>query len=104
MGLVELVRDRKRIRLSQLMLAAPGEPARAPEAAAFAALRAVLREARHNPGARISIVAAPPVAAALRGTAAAALKAVTERLARPVAVHPDVELGLDSFRINADGS
>ncbi len=104
MGLVELVRDRKRIRLSQLMLAAPGEPARAPEAAAFAALRAVLREARHNPGASISIVAAPPVAAALRGTAAAALKAVTERLARPVAVHPDVELGLDSFRINADGS
>jgi ribonuclease G len=103
MGLVELVRDRKRIRLSQLMLADAGEPVRAPEAVAFAALRAALREARHNPGANVSIAAAPSIAAALQGTAAAALKIVTARLARPVAIRADVELGPDGFRIDTDG-
>jgi ribonuclease G len=56
---------------------------------AFAALRAVAREARAEPAANWRLAVTPPVAAALHGPAAAALAALEARLGRDIAIAED---------------
>src|SRR5262249_17256371 len=78
----ELARPRRLRPLSEAM----ADPA----ASAFAALRAVWREARAHPAANWRLAVSPSVAMALAGPAAQALRALETRLGRHIAV---VEVG-----------
>jgi hypothetical protein len=60
---------------------------------AFEALRLLQREARARPAANWRLVAGPAVAAALRGPAATALRALEARLGRSIVV---TEAGSDA--------
>jgi hypothetical protein len=100
LGLVELVRDRRRAPLAERLLLPAGNRARAPLAVAFAALRAVLAAVRRAPGLPPRLVAAPPVAAALAGPAAAAKAKAESALGAVLVVEADPALGIDGFRLD----
>jgi ribonuclease G len=85
LGHLEIVRPRRGRPLSEGLLEPLGVRKTA-AAAAFEALRRVQREARARPAARWRLVVSPAVEAALRGAAAAGLRALEARLARPVAI------------------
>ncbi len=104
LGLVELVRDRHRAPLADRLLSpAVDGPrrARAPLAVAFAALRAVLVAVRRSPGLPPRLVAAPSVARALVGPAAAARAKAEAMVGAAIVVETDAALGLDGFRIES---
>ena len=77
LGHIEIVRPYRAPSLSAQL----GDPALS---FAFAALKALLREARANPAGQWRLMASAPVAAALRGPAAAALAALEGRLGRAI--------------------
>lgn len=110
LGKVEL--SRRRVRPSLSARLSSGCPACAgsglvltPEAVARRTLRAALHELSGPVGAA-SLVAAPPVAASLRGPAAEALAAVEARLGRRIAVRedPQVPAGAPRLEIEAKGT
>jgi Ribonuclease G/E len=98
LGHLELVRTRRGRSLADAMLT-PGGPAKQALTLAYEALRRLQREARANPAARWRLTAAPAVEAALRGPAAAALKALETRLGREISIA--AEPGRDGFDIQA---
>jgi ribonuclease G len=83
LGHLELQRKRRGRSIGDAMLE-PASRAIRPEAMAHEALRRVLREARENPTAHWRLAVPRAVDAALRGPAAAALKALETRLGRRV--------------------
>ena len=85
LGHLEIVRPRRCRPLSAAMLEPQGIRKSA-VALAFEALRALHREARARPAANWRLVAEPAVAAALRGPAAGALRALETRLGRRIAI------------------
>lgn len=85
LGHLELVRPRRGRPLSEAMLNPEGA-GKSAVALAFEALRLLHREARARPEANWRLAVTPPVAAVLRGAAAAALHALEARLGRRVAV------------------
>jgi len=85
LGHLEIVRPHRLRPLSEAMLDRPG-PQKSAVALAFECLRAASREARAQPAANWRLLIAPAVAAALRGPAAAALRALESRLGRPFAI------------------
>ena len=85
LGHLEIVRPRHGRPLSEAMLEPQG-PAQKRLALAFEALRLVQREARADPAADWRLVVSPAVEAALRGAAAAALRALEARLGREIAI------------------
>lgn len=85
LGHLEIVRPRRGRSLGEAMLE-PGGTRKNAVALAFEALRTLSREARANPAANWRLVAAPAVEAALRGPAAAALRALEARLGRRIAI------------------
>lgn len=98
LGHLELVRPRRGRSLSDAMLT-PGTPAKTPVTLAHEALRRLQREARANLAATWRLTAAPAIAAALRGPAAAASRALETRLGRPIEIV--TEPGRDGFDIGA---
>jgi ribonuclease G len=106
LGRVELSRRRVRPslrgRLSSPCPACAGSGhVLAPEAVARRALRAALHELAGPVGA-VGLVAAPPVAAALRGPAAEGLAVVEARLGRPLAVREDPRLPAGTARFELE--
>jgi Ribonuclease G/E len=85
LGHLEIVRPRRVRPLAAAMLE-PASPHKSRVALAFEALRALYREARARPSANWRLAVAPPVAAVLRGTAAAALRELEGRLGRTIEV------------------
>jgi ribonuclease G len=85
LGHLELVRPRRGRPLSEAMLDPQGA-GKSAVALAFAALRALHREARAIPAANWRLAVSRPVGAVLQGPAAAALRALETRLGRRVAV------------------
>jgi ribonuclease G len=85
LGHLEIVRPRRGRPLSEAMLE-PGSIGKSSAALAFEALRLLQREARARPAANWRLVVAPAVEAALRGPAAAGLRALETRLGRHVAI------------------
>lgn len=85
LGHLEIVRPRRLRPLSEAMLALPA-PGLSAVALAFACLRMAARQARAQPATNWRLVVAPAVATALRGPAAAALRALEGRLGRPFAI------------------
>ena len=92
LGHLEIVRPRRGRPLSEAMLQ-PGSIGKSSAALAFEALRLLQREARARPAANWRLVVAPAVEVALRGPAAAGLRALETRLARDIAIA--VEPGRD---------
>jgi len=95
---MELVRPRRGRSISDAMLV-PGSAAKAPLTLAYEALRRLQCEARANPAANWRLTVVAEIEAALRGPAAAALKALETRLARQIAIV--TEPGSDGFEIRA---
>jgi Ribonuclease G/E len=87
LGHFELLRPRRGRSLADAMLK-PETRAMHSVAVAHQALRRLLQEARANPAADWRLHAAPAVAAALQGPAAAGLRALETRLARHIAIEP----------------
>jgi Ribonuclease G/E len=78
-GLIEVTRSRRRKPLHEILCRPPARAGDA-TALAFDLLRRAAREARANPGRRLTLVAAPELAAALEGPARAAFDALARRL------------------------
>jgi ribonuclease G len=85
LGHLEIVRPRHGRPLSAAMLEPPGV-GKSSLALAFEALRLLQREARARPAADWRLVVSPAVNAALRGPAAAGLRALETRLGRQILV------------------
>ena len=90
-GLLEMTRRRGRPALHELLTApcgiGGGGRVKDPATLAFEALRAARAEAAARPGAAITVTAGPAVIAALEsGPAAAARRALEERLGQPLAL------------------
>jgi ribonuclease G len=85
LGHLELVRSRRGRSLADALLE-PSSTTKHPVALAHEALRLVLREARANPAANWRLTAASEIETALRGPAAAALRALEIRLGRRIAI------------------
>lgn len=85
LGHLELLRKRRGRSLADAMLE-PGSRAMRPEALAHEALRRVLRQARANPAAHWRLAVPRAVDTVLRGSAAAALKALETRLGRRITI------------------
>jgi Ribonuclease G/E len=85
LGHLEIVRPRRGRPLSETMLE-PGSIGKSSAALAFEALRLLQREARARLAANWRLVVAPAVEAALRGPAAAGLRALETRLGRDIAI------------------
>jgi Ribonuclease G/E len=100
LGHLELVRPRRFRSLGEAMLE-PGGSRRNATTLAFAALRALYREARANPAKSWRLVAAPEVEAALRGPAAAALRGLETRLGRAITLDRAAGRGAEPFDIAA---
>lgn len=100
LGHLEVVRPRRGRPLSLAMLEPQGV-GKSAAALAFEALRGLYREARARPAANWRLVVAPPVAAALSGPAAAALRALETRLGRRVAIAVAPGRDADPFDIGA---
>ena len=92
LGHLEIVRPRHGRSLGQVMLQAQGVE-KSGVTVAFEALRLLQREARIAPAADWRLVVCGPVAAALRGRAAAALHDLEARLGREIAI--EVKEGRD---------
>jgi Ribonuclease G/E len=90
LGHLEIVRPRRGRPLSEAMLEPQGA-GKSSVALAFETLRLLQREARASPAADWRLVASPAVAAALRGPAAAGLRALETRLGREIVI--EVEPG-----------
>jgi Rne/Rng family ribonuclease len=103
LGHLELVRPRHRRPLAEALGERSAEGALVKSAAtiAFAALRAVRRAARAEPGRRQALVVAPEIAAVLAGPAAAARRALETRLGREIPVTPEADWRRDRFEIVA---
>lgn len=100
LGHLEIVRPRRGRSLREAMLEPQGLRKSA-VALAFEALRALSREARAHPAANWRLVVAPAVDAALRGPAAAALRALETRLGRSVGLETAQGRDADPFDIVA---
>lgn len=87
LGHLEIVRPRRGRSLGEAMLEQLGLRKNA-ATLAFEALRVLVREARAHPAANWQLTAAPAVAAALRGPAAAALRSLETRLGRSIVIKP----------------
>ncbi|HIJ63272.1 MAG TPA: ribonuclease G [Rhodospirillaceae bacterium] len=87
LGMIELMRERRRPSLAEVMLDPPACRPN-PETLALAALRAVLRHADRRPAARPILAAAPAVIAAL-GRLGAALAETEGRLGRRLELRAD---------------
>ena len=98
LGHLELVRLRRGRPLGDAMLV-PGSRGKSPPTLAYEALRRLQLEARTRPAANWRLAAAPAIEAALRGPAAAALKALETRLGRQIAIVTGPER--DGFDISA---
>jgi ribonuclease G len=98
LGHLELVRPRRGRPLSDAMLD-PHGAGKSHVTLAFAALRALYREARAQPAANWRLAVTPAVAAALQGPAAAALRALETRLGRRVALAAEPTTGAQPFDI-----
>jgi Ribonuclease G/E len=85
LGHLELVRPRRGRSLADALLE-PSSTTKHPFALAHEALRLVLREARANPAANWRLTVASDIETALRGPAAAALRALETRLGRRIAI------------------
>jgi ribonuclease G len=85
LGHLEIVRPRRGRPLSETMLE-PGSIGKSSAALAFEVLLLLQREARARPAANWRLVVAPAVEAALRGPAAAGLRALETRLGRDIAI------------------
>ncbi len=85
LGHLELTRPRRGRSLADAMLA-PGSRNKQPVALAHEALRHLAREARANPAANWRLTVPLAIEAALKGPAAAALRALEARLGRRVAL------------------
>jgi ribonuclease G len=101
LGHIEIVRPRRARSLADAMLEPrAGQPARKlPVATAHDALRRLLREARIRPAATWRLTVPPAVEAALRGTAAPALRALEARLGRSIALIAARDMPADGFDI-----
>ncbi|OAN46499.1 hypothetical protein A6A04_20615 [Paramagnetospirillum marisnigri] len=86
LGLVEVVRERLRPSLAEVMCRRASEPTA--ETLALAGLRRLLAEAEARPGARLGLVAAPEVVAAL-SRLPDAMAEVERRLGRGVGIRAD---------------
>ncbi len=103
MGLIELTRERRGASLAGLMLAPAAGTVFSPVTTAFAALRAVLREARRSPGARLTVRASPAAAKALdRGPARDARQRAETDLGRPFHVVVQDGVAADAFEVIAE--
>lgn len=103
LGLIEMTRERRRAPLSQVLgdaAAAGRQPSG--ETCAYAALRAVRRTARREPGATMRIAATAAVLAALKGPAAGALKMLEADLGRPVTLREEPQPGGSGYRVDAE--
>ncbi len=96
LGHLELMRPRRGRSLGDALLT-PASRAKQPVALAHEALRRLQREARANPAANWRLSLSAEVAAALRGPAAAALKALETRLGRSIIL--ETVAALDGFDI-----
>src|SRR5204862_6671164 len=85
LGHLEIVRPRHGRSLSEAMLE-PQSAGRKSLSLAFEALRLIQREARANPATDWLLRVSPAVETALRGPAAAALRALEARLGREIAI------------------
>jgi ribonuclease G len=97
LGHLEIVRPRRLRSLAEALLE-PQTMRKSAAALAFECLRATVRAARAQPAATWRLVVAPDVAAALRGPAAAGLKALEDRFGRPLAIEigpPDIPRPFD---------
>ena len=105
LGHLELVRPRRGRPLAEVLLElCPGGPlVKRAVTVAHEALRALRREARTQPGRRWRLTVNPDVAAALRGAATAALRALEERFGRTIVIETDPGLDRLQFQIAATG-
>jgi Ribonuclease G/E len=103
LGHLEIVRRRRTRPLAdQLLEAAPGGAfVKTGATVAYEALRALRRGARAEPGHGWRLRAAPEVAAAFVGEAAAALRELEQRLGRSITIGGDVGLHRDRFQIES---
>jgi len=85
LGHLEIVRPRRLRPLAAAMLE-PASPHKSGVALAYEALRGLYREARARPSANWRLTVSPPVAAALWGSAAAALHGLEARLGRTIEI------------------
>jgi len=86
LGHLEIVRPYRSRSLAAVLLDPREAPAPSAATLAFAALRAVQREARAEPAAQWRLTVTPSIAAVLRQAAAGALTALEARLGRPVEI------------------
>jgi len=84
LGHLEIVRPYRSRSLAAVLLDPRDAPAPSAATLAFAALRAVQREARAEPAAQWRLTVTPSISAVLREAAAGALAALETRLGRPV--------------------
>jgi ribonuclease G len=98
LGHLEIVRPRHGRPLSEAMLE-PQSAGKSSLALAFEVLRLVQREARARPAADWRLVVSPAVEAALRGPAAAGLRALETRLGRQILIAVDPNRERTAFDI-----
>ena len=98
LGHLELVRRRRARPFAELLLERTA-PVKTATSVAYEALRALARAARAEPGQAWRLVAAPDVAAALAGEAAAALSALEQRLGRTIAIDVDPGSPRERFQL-----
>jgi ribonuclease G len=98
LGHLELVRRRRARPLAEPLLERTA-PVKTATSVAYAALRALARAARAEPGRNWRLVAAPDVAAALAGEAAAGLSALEQRLGRTIAIDVDQGSPREQFQL-----
>jgi len=82
LGLIEMTRTRTGLSLAERMLAPAALPELSADAAAYAALRTVLRTAAATPSGGYRLLAAPAVAEALAGHLAAARDQASQTVGR----------------------
>ena len=100
LGHLELVRPRRGRPLAEALLErAQGAFVKSAATLAFAALRAVLREARATPHGNWRLAVVPEVAAALAGPAAAALAELEQRLGRKLEIAAQPALDRERFQL-----
>jgi ribonuclease G len=98
LGHLELVRRRRARPFAELLLERTA-PVKTAASVAYEALRALARAARAEPRQAWRLVAAPDVAAALVGEAAAALSALKQRLGRTIAIDVDPGSPRERFQL-----
>lgn len=101
LGHLELVRPRRGRPLAEMLLErrAGGAFVKTAVTVAHEVLRALRREARAQPGRQWRLIAAPEVAAALRGAAAPAVQLAEQRFARNIAIEAEPGRDRERFEI-----